>query len=205
MIQPIRKQEDRENMFMYLEKQNPRDAIMFVLGTHVGLRASDLLQLKAGDFRKTITHDLVEKKTKKNSTLYVNQSIFNKYIKPYIADMDDNEYLFQSRKGYNKPIVPVQAYRILRDAGKAIKLPYKIGSHTMRKTFGYILYQQTRDIELVKICLNHSSIHTTERYIGLNEEMRQRGFEELQEAVNRPMKNFENKYRKHKKGKELEG
>lgn len=126
MIQPIRKQEDRENMFMYLEKQNPRDAIMFVLGTHVGLRASDLLKLKAGDFRSIVTHDLTEKKTKKNRTLYLNKNIYRKYIAPYIEDLDDNEYLFQSRKGYNKPISEVQAYRILRDAGIAIKLPLKL-------------------------------------------------------------------------------
>lgn len=199
MIQPIRKQEDRENMFMYLEKQNPRDAIMFVLGTHVGLRASDLLKLKAGDFRSIVTHDLTEKKTKKNRTLYLNKNIYRKYIAPYIEDLDDNEYLFQSRKGYNKPISEVQAYRILRDAGIAIKLPFKIGSHTMRKTFGYTLYQQTKDMELVMLCLNHSSERITRRYIGLTEEMKQKGFEELDDAVTRPMKNFTNKYRKKRK------
>lgn len=196
MIQPIRKQEDRENMFMYLEKQNPRDAIMFILGTHVGLRASDLVKLKAGDFRSIVTHELTEKKTKKNRTLYLNKNVYKNYIEPYIADLDDNEYLFQSKKGFNKPITEKRAYEIMKRAGLAIKLPYKIGSHTMRKTFGYILYQQTKDIELVMLCLNHSSPRVTRRYIGLTEEMKQNAFEELEEVVERPMKNFKNKYRK---------
>jgi len=37
----------------------------------------------------------------------------------------------------------------------------------MRKTFGYHLYQKTKDIVLVKELLSHSDIEITKRYIGL--------------------------------------
>jgi hypothetical protein len=36
--------------------------------------------------------------------------------------MEDEEYLFQSRKGENKPISRVQAYRILNSAGAKVGL-----------------------------------------------------------------------------------
>ncbi|WP_298846637.1 hypothetical protein [uncultured Clostridium sp.] len=50
--------------------------------------------------------------------------------------MSDEEYLFQSRKGGNKPISRVQAYRILNNAAKHVRLQ-EVGTHTLRKTFGY--------------------------------------------------------------------
>ena len=39
----------------------------------------------------------------------------------------------------------------------------------MRKTFGYHIYQQTKDITLVQQLLNHSSPEITMAYIGLTQ------------------------------------
>ena len=55
------------------------------------------------------------------------------------------EYLFKSQKGNNRPITTSQAYRIIVNAGNNIGLT-EIGTHTMRKTFGYHHYQQYHDI-----------------------------------------------------------
>lgn len=51
----------------------------------------------------------------------------------YTRNMQVGEYLFKSRKGENKAITTVQAYRIINRAAKRIKLE-EIGTHTMRKT-----------------------------------------------------------------------
>lgn len=79
------------------------------------------------------------------------------------------EYLFTSQKGNNKPITTTQAYRIIVAAGTNIGLT-EIGTHTMRKTFGYWHYQQFHDIAILQEIFNHSSPSITLRYIGINQD-----------------------------------
>jgi integrase len=84
----------------------------------------------------------------------------------YLIGKGDYEYILKSRQGDNRSITNNQAYNILSDAAHALGLD-NIGTHSMRKTFGYHLYQKTKDIVLVKELLSHSDIETTKRYIGL--------------------------------------
>ncbi|MDA2219950.1 integrase, partial [Bacillus cereus group sp. Bc228] len=41
-----------------------------------------------------------------------------------------------------------------------------IGTHTMRKTFGYWFYKQTKDVAMLQNILNHITL----KYIGINKE-----------------------------------
>ena len=77
-------------------------------------------------------------------------------------------YLFPSRKG-DAHISTTQAYRIITDAGDKIG-NNSVGSHTMRKTFGYTYYNATNDIATLMEIFNHSSQKTTLRYIGMTDE-----------------------------------
>ncbi|MBP7433838.1 tyrosine-type recombinase/integrase, partial [bacterium] len=43
--------------------------------------------------------------------------------------------------------------------------------HTLRKTFGYHLYQKTKDVALLQYLFNHKSPSVTLRYIGINQNM----------------------------------
>ncbi|MGN7311557.1 tyrosine-type recombinase/integrase [Alkalicoccobacillus gibsonii] len=55
---------------------------------------------------------------------------------------DPSNYVFKSQKGDNKPFSTTQAYRILNVAAERAGLTDKIGAigtHTLRKTFGYWL------------------------------------------------------------------
>lgn len=45
-----------------------------------------------------------------------------------------------------------------------------IGTHTMRKTFGYHFYQQTKDVAMLQEIFNHSGPDITLRYIGVNQD-----------------------------------
>ncbi|MFJ7183812.1 tyrosine-type recombinase/integrase [Lysinibacillus xylanilyticus] len=51
----------------------------------------------------------------------------------------------KSRQGSNRPIDRSTAYRILREAAEACRIQ-EIGTHTLRKTFGYHFYQQTQEV-----------------------------------------------------------
>jgi integrase len=64
----------------------------------------------------------------------------------------------------------VQAYRILNKAAKNIGIG-EIGTHTLRKTFGYLFYQKTKDVALLQELFNHSAPSITLRYIGINQDL----------------------------------
>lgn len=87
----------------------------------------------------------------------------------YTKNMREGEYLFKSQKGKNKPITTTQAYRILKECSNKINIP-EVGTHTMRKTFGYFHYKQYRDVAILQQIFNHSSPNITLRYIGINQD-----------------------------------
>src|SRR5438128_12447040 len=51
-------------------------------------------------------------------------------------------FVFRSRKGANRPISKVQAWRILHEAVTTNELTGKVGTHAMRKTFANRAYHQ---------------------------------------------------------------
>ena len=46
-----------------------------------------------------------------------------------------------------------------------------VGTHTLRKTFGYHFYKQTKDVAMLQNILNHSVQNITLRYIGITQDM----------------------------------
>jgi integrase len=49
-------------------------------------------------------------------------------------------------------------------------MPDCIGTHTMRKTFGYWYYKQFKDVAELQKILNHSHPEITLKYIGITDE-----------------------------------
>lgn len=144
-----------------------RNQALLTLGTAFGLRISDLLTLKIGDVRGKDQLVFVESKRGKKRYITLSPS-----VKKIVNEFEgaDDEYIFKSRKGKNKPISRVQAYRILNDAVERAGLSDKlgpIGTHSLRKTFGYRLYEQGLDITRIMTILGHSSAKETLRYIGV--------------------------------------
>ena len=76
--------------------------------------------------------------------------------------------MFRRNGELNKPVSRQYAYRVLSEAGKKFGLE-SIGTHTMRKTFGYHFYEQYRDVATLMVIFNHSNEHTTLRYIGVEQ------------------------------------
>lgn len=97
------------------------------------VRISDILSLQVKDVKENVHIRVVQNKNRKVRIVKIGH--FRNYTSDYIKGMADEDYLFTSRKG-NKPISDTQAYRALMKAGKVIDRD-NIGTHTMRKTFGY--------------------------------------------------------------------
>lgn len=167
-VEPIRSIEQIE-LFKSMLTKNKRNLILFVLGINSGLRVSDLLHLKISDVANKNYIELIEQKTHKFKRIPLTNKLYN-LINTYICEKKENYWLFQSQKG-TKPITRVQAYRILNSVSKKVGIEEKIGTHSLRKTFGYHLYKKTKDIALLQMVLNHSSPKITLRYLGINQEI----------------------------------
>lgn len=173
-VQPIRSKEKIEQMKEELKKSGTRDYLLFTFGINIGLRISDIIKLQVKDLLNTNgtikSHiDIIEEKTEKLKRFKINNSLSDELYQ-YIKNMNMEDYIFKSRNGINKPITRVRAYTILNNAAKNIGLE-EIGTHTLRKTFGYWFYQQTHDIALLQQLFNHSSPSITLKYIGINQDI----------------------------------
>lgn len=172
-VEPIRDREKLEEMKEELKKNGTRDYLMFLTGINSGMRVSDIVKLNVNDVRNpngTMKEHIsvIEKKTKKLKKFPLCNSLLVE-IEKYIKNMEQDEFLFKSRKGKNKPITTTQAYRIIVNAGERVGIK-NIGTHTMRKTFGYHHYKKFKDIALLQEIFNHSSPSITLRYIGVNQD-----------------------------------
>jgi len=176
-VEPIRDKDKIELMKSDLLKQGYRNYMMFILGINTGLRIGDLLKLKVNDVKERTHIVLREQKSGKAKRFMINDRL-KQEIDKYIQGMADDDYLFQSQKGDNRPISRVQAYRILNGAAERIGLE-SIGTHTLRKTFGYWHYQQYKDVALLQDLFNHSAPSITLRYIGINQDAMDKTIEDF--------------------------
>ena len=155
-----------------LKEKGDKYYLMFRIGINVGLRVSDIISLKVGSIRAKAHVTIIEKKTGKTKRFLIPNSL-QKEIAEFIKtnNLEDEDFLIQSRKGDNQPISRIQAYRVLNETAKQIGLD-EIGTHTMRKTFGYHHYQTNKDIAILQEIFNHSAPSITLRYIGITDDMK---------------------------------
>lgn len=147
----------------HVVKPNKKIATALTLEANLGLRISDILQLRLsaiirdGDRYRL---NIVEQKTKKKREFTVPTDIYI-YIQNYALENNINPAakLFDiGERAVNKHLHLVCEY-----------LGYEgIGSHSFRKYFATSIYVNNNyDINLVRVLLQHSSTVTTQRYIGI--------------------------------------
>lgn len=160
-----------------------RNKMMFLIGINLGIRVSDLCDLRYsffygnnGEFKDCYSlQPKKTKKTKKFVKLYFNQAV-KKAISDYVEDYpieDMNEYLFKSRKGSGH-ITETSLGRIVKDTAEEAGIERNINSHSLRKTFGRFIWHNAVDKNKALVTLqtifNHSSPAITSRYIGLTDD-----------------------------------
>lgn len=173
-VEPIRDLDTLENMCSYLKKTNERDYILFMTGIYTGLRVSDILKLRIRDVKEKRQIVLREKKTSKQKFIEINP-ILKRALRDYVEDRDPDEFLIKSQKNYNRPISRERAYVILKELGEMFNVAH-LGTHSMRKTWGYHYYNQTKDIALLQKIFNHSSPAITLHYIGIDQDRMDRAY-----------------------------
>lgn len=169
-VEPIRDLDDIRNMreALRMSKENSaRNELLFTFGINTGLRIGDIVKIRIEDVRGKTQMTISEGKTKKKRVVHLYDLMDD--IAQYLDGKPSSGYLFASRKG-DRPISTTQAYRILTEAGRMIGRD-DIGTHSLRKTFGYHYYQRTKDIATLMMIFNHGSQDVTKRYIGITDEL----------------------------------
>ncbi|EBF6201853.1 site-specific integrase [Listeria monocytogenes] len=163
-----------------------RNVLLFSIGINTAYRISDLLSLKLSDvleiYRQKVRVKsrlkMTEQKTEKNNSVILTKKlqkdIWDFVVKEHAKAIDQQDldhYLFTSRKkkAGERPLTRQQGWYIISEAGKKAGLE-NLGTHSMRKTFGYHLYKNGVGLELIQVLLNHSSPRITLRYIGIEQE-----------------------------------
>lgn len=167
-VQPLRTAQEIEDMRWALSRYaSARDLFMFNLGINTGLRVSDLVPLKVKDVKGKVHLVMTEQKNGKPKRFMLPKAT-REAIEDYIRGMQEEDYLFPSRKG-NGSISTTQAYRSLQKAATALGRD-DIGTHTMRKTFGYHHYKRNKDVATLQMLFNHSAPSITLKYIGITDD-----------------------------------
>lgn len=148
----------------HIVKPNPRIATALSSEANLGLRISDILQLRLsaiirdGDRYRL---NIVEKKTRKKREFTVQVDIFI-YIQNYALEnrISPDAKLFDiSERTVQNHLKLVCDYLHFDN----------ISTHSFRKWFATSIYVSNNyNIELVRILLQHFSAVTTQRYIGLS-------------------------------------
>ena len=177
-MQPIRDLDTVHDMTVTLSKldtaRGRRMFLLWIVGVNLGLRVSDLVDLKVKDMRGTefsyIPKKQAHKKGVRKITIPIPAAV-RKVVKARCEGMADEDWLFPSRKrtrgGNPAHITRQSARRDMAEIGRICGIRQEIGCHTMRKTFGYHYYQRTKDIALLQEWFYHSNPATTLIYIGV--------------------------------------
>ena len=172
-VEPITELKDIK-LIKKLLKDKPRDYCLFAMGINTNLRASDLIRITAGDVRGKKPGDHItikEKKTGKERRVTLNEAVISAVkellaYQPYL----DTDPLFKSKKGVKALSVP-SVNRLVKGWCREINLKGNYGSHTLRKTFGYM--QRTllnTSVAELMVMFNHSSQKQTLDYLCIQPE-----------------------------------
>ena len=167
VVDPIRKISDIRKVEKILSQQAFRDLMLFTLGTNCGLRISDILSLNVSDVKNKSYIRIKEKKTGKEKRFPINSK-----LKPMLSEFtmgrNGDEPLFLSH--WHKRLDRTTSYYIIHNACKQAGIEDSIGTHTLRKTFGYHHYKKYKDVAMLQKIFNHSSPEITLRYIGIEQD-----------------------------------
>lgn len=173
-VQPIKNKKQLEAVKNELRSKSLRDYSLFVLGINCGLRVSDMVQLTIGDIfdgagvrRKLVVAD---------QEYELGQTVrlaLEEYLETREQPLSTEEPLFISRKKKGGEVAAVQrdiVYKAFNAAARAAGLTERIGTITMRKTFGYFAIQAGVPLKRVQKALNQPSVSSLLKYLDLKEE-----------------------------------
>lgn len=164
-------------------KPNLRNYALITMGINTALRIGDILSLTwsevydfdTGHFREHII--VREHKTGKENIIAANKNVIHSLTiyKESLTYAAPSGYVFAGRYD-NTALSRSQAFRIIKQACSKLHLPDNISCHSLRKTFGYHAWASGVNPAVLMIIFNHSSFQVTKRYLGIEQDDKDRVF-----------------------------
>lgn len=172
-----------------------RNIAILTVGIQTGFRISAILSLTIGDVIKNgnmvdriymqrynikggkakssgSVHGramLLAKKTKRILKVHIDCMATQGYTEP-------SDFLFQTQRFGNQPLAGNGFWRTLYEAKKVLGWTWKLGTHSMRKTFAARIYQSLLDsgnndaLRILQAGLGHENINNTIKYLSFKED-----------------------------------
>lgn len=185
--QPIRNPQlllDFKNYYLY-QKPDYRNYALCILGLNTALRITDILNFKWKDIYQFETFSfrshlsVTEKKTGKTNRIILNRAVIESmtlFLHSLPSMPSSEDYVFAGKRGSGHPLSRCQAYRIVRQAAVSLGMTEHISCHSLRKTFGYYAWKQGCAPAMLMAIYNHSSYQITKRYLGIEQDDKDRVF-----------------------------
>lgn len=210
-VEPIRDRKKLQEILEGLERDNTphgkRMYLLFATLFFTGLRVCDVVKLQ----KKHVSGEAIittEQKTGKKQRIVIPPDL-RAIFDVRLQGLSDSDYLFESRKhrpdGTDRHITTRDAGYDMQLIKKRFSLNFPFACHSLRKTHGYMRYKYYGDsLEVLRLHFNHADEATTRRYIGIDEEERNKTLQKLHAGDYRPQKAEHPTRRKGKDGAELE-
>lgn len=135
--------------------------VIWIVGLSTGLRISDILKLKPGDFDKDRIY-IKEQKTGKVRRVYV-----RKNVRRVVKDFAKARAIGSSDRLFT--ISRQAVWESFKRASQRAEIHKNVGTHTMRKSYSLEHIRKGFDITDLQNRLNHSRLGDTIGYITSNE------------------------------------
>lgn len=166
-VDPIRDKNIYNKIKKDLREWNEKYYVMFLVGSLLALRISEILALRVGDVKNKAEYTFRQSKTGKEITIAFNPEL-KAALKTYCSNRDPQEALIPARDNEYKPLSECRAWEVISQEGN--KYGLHLGTHSLRKTCAYHYYMQTKDLATLKVWLNHTAERDTLTYIGVTKE-----------------------------------
>lgn len=176
---PIKHPEDMQKLLDYfISKKRYRDYALFIIGCNTGVRCGDLVRIKWEDVLYNDVFkdhfEMMAQKTGKPKLIYLSAISKNALEILLQHTRFPQGYIFKSQRA---PHINTRGVNtMLKKAAKKCKIPFRVGTHSMRKTYSYhwiMLHNNNQEaLILLQDELQHSSQAYTLSYSGMTEDIK---------------------------------
>jgi len=170
-VEPIRERAAIKRIRKLLAGQ-PRNLALFALGINTAFRANELVALNVEDVQHLNVGDVLERKQKKTKlyrAVTINQPTYAA-LQAWLAARPDSDSpaLFPSQRGERLTVPSV--HRLVKTWCQHVGLRGNYGSHTLRKTWGFMQREAGVSETLISEAYGHASVKQTRAYLGVQSE-----------------------------------